>query len=152
MSRTTATDASPLGRLRSEFDHLFERFFGGVEPLGFLDLGAVRRQPACNIWQDADHLHLEAELPGVAEQDIEVSVAGDELVIAGHREPAGIPADAAASRRERRMGPFRRVIHLPVAVDPGRVDATLEAGVLSVRLTKAARARTRRIPVRSTGE
>ena len=152
MTTPSPTEAFPLGRLRGEVDHLFQRFFGEAEPLGVLGAAAIRHQPAINLRQDDYHLHIESELPGVREEDIEVSLAGEQLTITGHRDPDQTVRGGAIERRERRTGPFRLVIHLPVAVDPGRVEATLASGVLSIRLTKAARARTRRIPVRFAGD
>lgn len=131
--------------LRSEMDRLFDEFLP--------DLVSLRRIvprpafPAVNLWEDAERVHVEAELPGLQLANLEVQVTGDELTISGERSTLA-PEGAAFHRRERGAGSFSRVVHLPCAVDAEGVQAALQQGVLTVTLPKAAEARPRRIEVK----
>jgi len=104
--------------------------------------------PAVNIWEDENSLYAEAELPGVKMEDIEISVVGNELTLKGERKPfAG--DDGKYHRRERGVGSFTRVLHLPLDIDAEKVEATLRNGVLLIHLPKAAAALPRKIEVRA---
>jgi HSP20 family protein len=142
-------ESPPLMRLRDEMDRLFQRFFGEDEPLGTWNPFDLRRFPAVNVWQDDDHLYVEAELPGLTEKDLELTVVGRELTIKGHRDEVEPKQGTIVHRRERGAGAFSRVVHLPVAVDEGKVEAVFRNGVLTITLAKAGAARSRHIPVRT---
>lgn len=105
-----------------------------------------RAFPALNVWEDERQLFVEAELPGLTMEDIEVLVQRDELTIRGQRKANG-PADAAFHRRERGVGEFSRVVQLPYEVDSEKVSATIRDGVLSITLAKAEAALPRKIKV-----
>ena len=132
---------SPLGG--SALAALLDEFAHGAWPLAGRMPGT--RRPAVNLWSDDEAVHVEAELPGLALADVEVSVLDQELTLSGQR-PAP-EEDGTAHRRERQLGSFRRVLRLPGAVDADRVTAVLEDGVLTVTLPLAAELRPRRIPV-----
>lgn len=102
--------------------------------------------PALNVWADDRAVHVEAELPGVRAEALEITVEGDELTLAGER-PARSAADLAVHRRERNTGRFARVLRLPVPVDASAVAATLRDGVLEVTLPRTAATRPRRIEI-----
>ncbi len=131
--------------LPSLFDQMLETLprwgagLDGDQPTGF---------PAINAWGDEDNLHIEAEVPGVGIEDLQISVLGDELTIEGTRPERELQG-AREHRRERRVGSFRRVLSLPVDVDADRIEATLENGVLSLLLPHAEAARPRAIEVRA---
>lgn len=106
--------------------------------------------PALNVWESGDGLHVEAELPGMRMQDLDLEVKGRQLTVAGEYEQS----DDEKTRyhvRERGVGNFKRVLHLPVDVDAERIEAKLENGVLTVDLPKAETARARKIEVRRVG-
>jgi HSP20 family protein len=141
---------SPLFELRDEFDRMrnqVEHFFGAaragrpaLDPAGF---------PALNAWEDADSYHVEAELPGLALEDLEISLTeGDTLAIKGQRKA---PAEHGGNwhRRERAFGEFERTLKLPAAVDADKVEASLKLGVLSVKLPKAPELKPRRIEIKA---
>jgi len=109
--------------------------------------GLAPSYPPINLWEDGDNLRVEAELPGMRLDGLELTVTGDQLTLAGER-----PAPAIKGlwhRQERGAGKFRRVVELPVAVDADKVEARFEQGVLSITLPKAEHARARRIPVKA---
>ena len=103
--------------------------------------------PAVNIWRADGHVWLEVELPGMAEEDIQVLVTPEnQLVLAGQR--SGLNKETGRwNRRERRFGDFNRKFALPIEVDPERVTAQLQAGILRIQLQEKARVQPRRIEV-----
>jgi HSP20 family protein len=127
--------------------------------------------PAVNIGERDDAITIEAELPGLGEGDVEVSVTGDELLLKGMRPDSfPIPPTSGGSkavvgngngekggagervtwhRRERSTGGFERRIALPVAVDATRVEARLADGVLTITCPKAPECQPHKIQVRS---
>lgn len=135
---------SEMNRLRGEMDRLFGRF-GTPTGRAF----SPTEYPAVNILEDDDHLYLEAELPGMELNDLEIYVnRGNLLTLSGARkEPA---YDGGTwHRRERGFGRFSRVIELPSPVDAERVEAHFKQGVLTVQLPKEEHAKPRRIEVKA---
>ena len=103
--------------------------------------------PLVDIEETDDAWLVEAELPGVKENDINVEVIDSELAISGElkeRERKGI-----LRRRTRRTGRFDYRVTLPGEADPERIEASLNEGVLTVRVPKPERARPRRIEIKS---
>jgi len=139
----------PVHQFRDEMDRLVSNFFGpqtnggnapsrwGVAPAGF---------PALNVWEDGDTLYVEAELPGVKSEDIDVSVVGSDLTIRGHRN-AQTAEGVAYHRQERAIGEFARVLRMPAEVDSAKVEASLSNGVLLLKLPKAEAAKPKKIKV-----
>lgn len=140
-------DGFPLARLREEMDHLFDSFFRDGSLYAGLGAWGESREPALNLGEDDQNLYVEAELPGVLIEDVDIQVLGNELTLRGERkDPAG--DDVTVLRRERPCGPFARTVHLPVEIDADQVRATMKDGVLTVCLAKAQAARPRRIEVK----
>ncbi|HSW46658.1 MAG TPA: Hsp20/alpha crystallin family protein, partial [Phycisphaerae bacterium] len=135
---------SPDG-FRGEMERLFGNLMEGLSSWGgMVGVGAF---PTVNAWEDDRNLYLEAELPGLKMDDLEITVTGNELTLKGERKGGG-GADVTYHRRERDVGPFTRVLRLPVSVDAEKVEASLKAGVLTVTLPKAEAARLRKIQVK----
>jgi HSP20 family protein len=103
--------------------------------------------PTLNIWDAGNEIQVEAELPGMELNDLEIYVTTDnQFTIKGERK-APTPENAKWHRRERGFGTFARTLTLPVNVDPEKVTATLVSGVLKVSLPKVPEVKPRRIPV-----
>jgi HSP20 family protein len=136
-------DFGPLA-LRSQMNRLFEDFF---EDLPVARSYAVAYPPV-NVWEDQNGAHLEAELPGLAMEDLDVSVIGNKITISGQRKIAG-PEGATCYRSERAQGTFSRTLSLSWAIDPNKVEAKLQDGVLSVYLPKAESAKPRKVQIQS---
>ena len=103
--------------------------------------------PLVDIEETDDAWLVEAELPGVKQEDIDVELSDAELTISGElkeRERKGI-----LRRRTRRTGQFDYRVTLPGEADAERIEASLQEGVLTVRVPKPERARRRRIEIRS---
>ncbi len=106
--------------------------------------------PARNLWEEDDSLRVEAELPGLSLEDLEIFVTGtDQLTIKGERK-ANPPSQGAQHRQEREFGSFVRVLTLPVPVDATQVEARLENGVLRLKLPKHALAKPLKIAVKAS--
>jgi HSP20 family protein len=145
---TRVNDSHPIRLLRGEFDRLFSNFmetFPVPDPFG---VRGRRPFPAVNAWEDDKTVYAEAELPGLAMEDIEVLVMGDELTLKGERKDLEREG-ATYHRRERGVGAFSRVLRLPVQIDADKVQATLRDGVLTVKLPKAQTALPRKIELTS---
>jgi HSP20 family protein len=134
-------------QLRREMDRLLSSFAGnfadGSRP--WVDRG----QPSINLWETGDALVAEAELPGVQQDQIEISVVGNELTLKVER-PELEKEGLTFHRRERANGSFVRVVRLPTEIDANRVEADLRNGVLTVTLPKAESARPRKISVKTS--
>ena len=135
-----------LQNLQSEMNQLFDRW---SEDGGRL-LGLAGGFPPVNVWEDQEAVHVEAELPGLNLNDLEIFVTGNnQLTIKGERKPQ-LPEGGVRHRQERAHGTFVRVLTLPFPVDADKVDARFENGVLLVRLPKHEAAKPRKITVKSS--
>lgn len=139
----THSFVNPFRTLSSEMDRLFETLVSGAPRIAGSRSQAT---PPLNMWEDDECIYVEAELPGTALEDIDVSVVGADLSIKGRRT-VDFPEQARAYRRERPTGSFERTVTLPGEIDADRVDAKLTDGILTVTLPKAAARRPRRIVV-----
>lgn len=141
----------------AEFERLrrdFERAAGelGLRPgqrLAFLPGRAARQYPLINLHDDGENLQIEALAPGLDPGQIDVTVVGNRLTIAGEKQGLqGVPAERT-HRAERSAGRFVRTIDLPVEVDADRVEAVYRNGLLCLTLPRSAAARPRRIQIQA---
>ncbi len=102
--------------------------------------------PAMNIYAGETALTIEAEVPGMALDDIEIVLNGDELTIRGTR-PGTETEGVSVLRRERPAGSFERTFTLPADIDSENASASLEHGVLTISLPKSQAARPRRLAI-----
>jgi HSP20 family protein len=136
-------------RMRREMDELF----GDV-----LDRGLAPRRrggfsPAVDVYYASDppRAVVRADLPGIDPNAVQLEIQGRELVLSGHREAEGPPADDRVYQQlEIERGPFRRVISLGAEVDVEAADASYEDGILTVELPLSKPARSRTVPIRGT--
>ena len=135
------TTPAHSNRINREMDRLFSTFFGEPRPSV-----AAGPRAAVNIWETDEAWLLEAEVPGVSPEQVDVSVLNDELTISVQR-PESEEGEAVYFRRERPEGDFSRTIQLPTVIDAERVEAELKHGVLTLTLPKAETARRRKIEV-----
>lgn len=104
--------------------------------------------PRANLYDAGQQLVLEVELPGVGENDIQLTLNQDVLTLAGERR-ADSPEGYAAHRQERVPLRFARSFQLPLKIDPEKVSATTSRGILQVRMTKAPESQPRSISVKA---
>ena len=104
--------------------------------------------PPINVWANDDRVAVEAEVPGIDPDSIELTVEGDTLTITAKRELSA-PEDARWLRRERGDLDFTRSIRLPFAVDASSAEARVANGVLVVALQREASDSPRTIKVQA---
>ena len=109
--------------------------------------------PTVNVEENAEELLLTAELPGLGLDDISIEVENNKLTLSGEKKSDRDDGDE--DRRyhiwERRYGSFKRTFNLPRTVKTEEISAYAKDGILSVRMPKAAEAKSRKIEVRAEG-
>ncbi|MCH2148765.1 MAG: Hsp20/alpha crystallin family protein [Phycisphaerales bacterium] len=140
--QTITTPETTINRVRDGFGVLFDSML----PTFARSLGLQSGSPAMNMIEDDLNIYLEAELPGILLEDIELSVTDEVLTIAGSRTIVA-DDDASPIRQERMDYDFERSITIPVNVEIERAEAEIRNGVLTITLPKAEASRTRRIAV-----
>lgn len=138
-------DPFDLMALRSLPDVL-DRFFGGASATGAFGPYGV------DIREDADHVYVEADLPGFKKEDVDVSIEAGTLTIRAEKrqEPSAPGKDKQEGNyllRERRYERFERIFTLPSNVDEQHVQAKLHEGCLTITLNKTEESEPRRIPL-----
>jgi HSP20 family protein len=106
--------------------------------------------PATDVSEDANTIQITMELAGVNPEDVRISLENNVLTIRGEKRQEDEENDERVHRIERIYGMFERTFVLPNTVDPDRIEAQYENGVLTVTIPKAERARPREIQVTSS--
>ena len=140
----------------NEFASLQDRFSQLLnQPLGFFrgfpgseqSLTASNFVPAVNIYEDEHSIHIDAELPGMEEKDIDVSLENNVLTISGERRLENEEKKENFHRIERSYGRFTRSFTLPPTVDSEHVNAEFSNGVLRISLNKKEEAKPKQIKI-----
>jgi len=139
MIRPTLATASPWN---DDFQRIVRSFFGDGEAT--LD-GAF--SPALDVEEHDDGFTLHVELPGVATDDVDVSIEENVLTVSGKREFYTDKTTQTFRRVERRFGTFHRAVRLPDRVDPAGITASFKDGLLTINVPKAESAKPRRINI-----
>ena len=130
--------------LRDELNSFFYMpFWSGFGQTGQLFTGW---SPALDLYESGDHFVAVVELPGMRKDVIDISLHDGTLTISGERKRESNNGETA-QRTERYVGTFRRSISLPTRVDPSKVSATYQDGILKVTLPKAEEAKPKQIQV-----
>ena len=140
--RATSGAWQAMDRLRQEMD----RVMGSVEK----EPGPVAQAgvfPLINASEDKDNYLVRAEIPGLAPEDVHISIEGKKLSLTGERKQPELPEGALFHRKERSITGFSRVLSLPADVDADKVTAKCQNGVLFIILPKAEAAKPRQITV-----
>jgi len=133
-----------LEQLQRRMDRLFQNV-AGVERYP----RRVGVYPLVNVSEDPEHVYVRAELPGVAPDDLDITIKDQNLVLRGERKIPTEEKDVNYHRRERESGFFRRVLKLPTPVDPNKVEAACKDGILTITLAKPEEIKPRQIKVKS---
>jgi HSP20 family protein len=132
-----------MQQLQTEMNRLFDHWGDGGRGRWF-----ATSYPAVNVWEDAENVFVEAELPGLDPKDLEIHVTGgNQLTLKGERKES-VPEKGVVHRQERGFGSFVRVVTLPFQVNADKVDAHFENGVLLIKLPKHEAAKPRKINVK----
>ncbi|HXH21407.1 MAG TPA: Hsp20/alpha crystallin family protein [Dehalococcoidia bacterium] len=135
----------PFADLRATMDRLFEEGFSRPWRLLF----AAEEQTAfpVRMWETDEAVEIEAALPGIDPNAVDISVAGNVLTIKAEHPAPQDEAQRTYYRREIAYGPCMRSFSLPAEVDADKAQATYEYGILHVTLPKAEWVRPKRIKV-----
>ena len=131
------TALSPFQSLQDEMERMFHAF--SLPEMGWRT-GMQRREGALglriNVSESDDEIQVTADLPGVSEEDIAVTLENDVLRISAEKSADSEEKDKTWHVVERSYGRFERAIRMPSGIDPDAVKASFKDGVLSVRLPK----------------
>lgn len=131
---------NPFAELQDEVNRLFDisSARAGTEAVW---------APSLDIYEEEDSLVLKADLPGLKENEVDISIQGDTLLLRGERKQQSEVKEKGFYRCERVCGSFQRAVTLPYPVDDAKATATYKDGVLEVRLPKAEAAKQKRIKI-----
>jgi len=141
---------NPFGELlslRQAMDRLFEDSF--VRPRN--GLLADEHSLALDVRATADAFEIEAALPGVTPEDVNISILGDTLTINAATRDEQSKDDEGYSYREIRRGSFSRTVTLPSGVKADAATATFDNGMLHLSIPKAEEAKPRQIQIKASG-
>lgn len=115
-------------------DELFEEFFS---EWGLPSTKELNFYPKIDIKDENDSIVIHADLPGINEKDLDVSITKDSIVIQGEKKHEYEEKKENFYRKERSYGSFKRIIPLPVEVDETKAEAKYKNGVLTITLPKS---------------
>jgi HSP20 family protein len=151
---------------RGEMDRLFDRFAGGfgfglpsfrrlfdVEPTSRRESSFSFAAPAIDVTEDDKTYKITAELPGLEQKNLDVTISGDMLTLKGEKHHEKEEKDKNHYLSERAYGSFQRSFALPESVDRDKISADLSKGVLTITLPKTAEAQKpqKKIEVKAAG-
>lgn len=143
--------ATPMHLLQQELYRLLDQYIGparfGDAESRPTDLEPSTWSPPVDVYETPEEFLVLVEVPGVDPASIDVSSVGHMLTLKGTKNAGELP-EPQIQVRERLFGAFHRQVSLPNEVDFDRAEATINHGVLQIRLPKRTTARTRTIPVR----
>jgi len=137
----------PLVSLHREVDRLFDDMFRGFGAPALAGFGRALSWPSVELGETDSEIRVTAELPGLDEKDVELTLEDGVLTLRGEKRSESEDRDRGYS--ERSYGRFERRIGLPRGIEPDKASATFRNGVLSITVPKSAAANenVRRIPV-----
>ena len=147
---SAARVSHPFESLHREIDRLFEDFGKGWPRLSF-DVKSDVLDIATDVTESDKDYRIAAEIPGMDERDVEVTVASGVLTMKGEKKEEYEETKKDFYRSERSYGAFQRSFRLPEDIDPDKIEASLKKGVLTVVLPKTAEAqkKARKVEIKS---
>ncbi|HOF05634.1 MAG TPA: Hsp20/alpha crystallin family protein [Syntrophales bacterium] len=102
-----------------------------------------------NIWVDDQEAVITAELPGVNPEEIDISVLGESITLAGSRKQDVLKENETYHRKERNGSRFSRTLQLPFRIDAAGIEARYEKGILKVKAPRAAEDKPKKIAIKA---
>lgn len=137
-----------LTSLQDRVNRLFENAFNGFDGFGFEQpLTSAEFLPPVDILEDEHNIVLKAEIPGVKEEDLKITLENNVLTLAGERKFKEEEKKENFFRVERRYGKFTRSFTLPPGVDAEKVTAVFENGILNITFPKKAEFKPKQITI-----
>ena len=133
--------------LQERMNQLFNDFFPEMNEQSSLTASAFA--PRTDVYEEDEHIVLDMELPGMRQEDLNLTLEGNMLTICGERKIEQERKRDRYDRIERSYGNFSRTFTLPATVDQNSVEAKYENGILHVSMTKRADARPHQIKIGS---
>ena len=146
---------TPLTRRFGEWDP-FERMRELMQWDPFREMpgrwfgGDTQYAPTFDVKEEKDAFTFKADLPGFKDDDVEISVTGNRLAISGKRDDEVTSETGSYYCRERLHGSFSRSFTLPDSANTDQIEASMNSGVLTLRVPKSAEAQPKRISVKPT--
>jgi HSP20 family protein len=135
-----------LASIQNEMNRLFGTVFDTPAPGG--NGNTLRRwMPAMDLVETEDYFVLRADLPGLAEGDVNIEVEDNVLTVSGERKAEHEASKEGYHRVERAFGAFSRSLTLPEGVDADAVTAAFDRGVLEIRIPKPEQRKPRKISI-----
>src|SRR4051812_37040512 len=134
----------PFTDLQNSMDRLFDQGFS--RPWRLMERENQHSSVPVNVWESENEIHIQAALPGVRPEDVNISAAGEVVTIKAEPKSGASP-DTSYLLREVSTGPFSRSFTLSVPIDADKADAKFEYGMLHLTLPKAEYLRPRQIKV-----
>lgn len=132
------------GSIRNEIDNLVHDFFGGPIHTGPL---AGEWLPPADVSETEDMVFVTAEIPGMEESDIELSVIGNALTIRGEKKHQDEGKKRNHYFGERYFGSFSRTLQLPADIEPDKAKANFKKGVLKISIPKIEESKSKKISI-----
>jgi HSP20 family protein len=132
--------------IREEMNRLFDDFFTGF-PERRRGLLEGEWLPSVNISETDNSVVVTAELPGVKQEDVDITIVNDVLTLKGEKKEEKEEKKENYHRIERRFGSFQRTINLPTGVQADKAKATCKDGVLTITVPKSEEARPKTIKI-----
>ena len=149
-TRRSEQEGDSFAMMRREMNQLFSDFFRDLEASGE-ERGVFN--PRLNVTETENEIEATVELPGLSEEDIDLTLTRDGLTIQGEKKAEQEEEGKNYYRRERSYGYFKRTIPLPPdVIDQDKVEASFDQGVLTITMPKReqVQASSRRIPVKTS--
>lgn len=141
------SEIDPIERMRDlltwdPFQRPLSRWFGE-------ETAAALYTPTFDVKEEKDAFVVKADLPGIKEEDLDISVTGNRLTISGKREEEKVEESGSYYFRERSNGAFTRSFVLPDNVISDQIQANMQDGVLTLRIPKAPESQPKKIAIKS---
>jgi HSP20 family protein len=136
--------------LSSDMERIFDSLLGRTVGTMLRTKNAEQYAPTLDITESPEAYEVHVDLPGVRPEDVKLEMHDGKLVISGTRSISSDQKEKAFHRMERVSGSFSRVISLPTEVDPEKIDASYEHGVLRIVIPKAVKQQPKKIAIRTS--
>ncbi len=134
-----------LVSIQNELNQLFGRTYGGETREGARGTWS----PALDVYETQEKFVIKMELPGVTADDVDISVEDSTLVVRGERRFYSEQNEENFHRVERRFGEFSRSLTLPQTADAQNIQASFDAGVLTIEVPKKEEAKPKKITIKA---
>lgn len=128
----------PIVSFREKMDNLFEDFFSNFQNMSFWPMPFEKSDflPRIDVSESEKEIHVTAELPGMTDKDIEITLENNVLMVKGEKKQEEERKERNYYHVERRYGSFYRSIPIPAEVDTEKIDASFKNGVLNIVVPK----------------